>query len=134
MSSPAIIPEMRVHCDDSQAEQNTASFPASANPVQCGGARWFSQQPRATAVPARSFAVGFGPPQTFIASQPADKSEICPMPLVRVISGALAGVEPQHFLDHNVFARRLVEICLLWQRLPSPSAFADLAKQILAVS
>jgi hypothetical protein len=37
MSSPAIIPEMRVHCDDSQAEQNTASFPASANPVQCGG-------------------------------------------------------------------------------------------------
>src|SRR5262249_11497894 len=37
MSSPAIIPEMRVHCDDSQAEQNTASLPASANPVQCGG-------------------------------------------------------------------------------------------------
>ena len=36
MSSPPIIPEMRVHCDDSQAEQNTASFPASANPLQCG--------------------------------------------------------------------------------------------------
>ena len=37
MSSPATTPEMRVHCDDSQAEQNTASFPASANPAQCGG-------------------------------------------------------------------------------------------------
>src|SRR5712691_11881579 len=37
MSSPATIPEISSHCDESQAEQNTASSPASANPVQCGG-------------------------------------------------------------------------------------------------
>jgi hypothetical protein len=37
ISSPATIPEICAHCDDSQAEQNSASFPASAKPAQCGG-------------------------------------------------------------------------------------------------
>ena len=35
MSSPPVAPEMRLHCIESQAEQNDASFPASASPFQC---------------------------------------------------------------------------------------------------
>jgi hypothetical protein len=35
ISSPATAPEMRLHCIESQAEQNFASFSASANPFQC---------------------------------------------------------------------------------------------------
>jgi hypothetical protein len=36
-------------------------------PIRSNAAALAQQQPRAAAVPARSFALGFGPPQTFIA-------------------------------------------------------------------
>jgi hypothetical protein len=49
-------------------------------PIRSNAAALARQRPRAAAVPARSFVTGVGPPQTFIAPHPANKSEICPMP------------------------------------------------------
>lgn len=85
MSSPAIIPEMRVHCDDSQAEQNTASFPASANPLQCGG-------PDSAATTRSCGACSelrgrLRSASNIHSPNPADKSEIFSCPLVVGIDG-----------------------------------------------
>src|SRR5262249_19606391 len=81
MSSPAIIPEMRVHCDDSQAEQNVASFPASANPVQCDGLD--GSAPTTRKCGACSELRGrFRSASNIHRPNPADKSEICPCCLV----------------------------------------------------
>ena len=64
MSSPAITPEMRVHCDDSQANRILLRFPRP--PTRSAAAKQMVRQQRAVnAMPARRFAVGFGPAQTF---------------------------------------------------------------------
>jgi hypothetical protein len=98
MSSPAIIPEMREHCDDSQAEQNAASFPASANPVQCGG-------PDGSAATTRNCGAcselrgRLRSASNIHRPNPADKSEIFSCPLLVGIDGRprleLRGTRPR---------------------------------------
>lgn len=117
MSSPAIIPEMRVHCDDSQAEQNIASFPASANPVQCGG-------PGSPATTRNCGACSELRGRLRSASNihrlnPADKAEICCHADLSVVIGRPGRASSRLFPEEN-----------LPGRLSSPSAFADLAGDI----
>src|SRR5512132_1368190 len=88
MISAAAIPEMRVYCDDSQAEQNTASLPASASSAQCGC-------PDSVATTrncgARSELRAWGRSDSNILSPPqhADKSEIYPQ--CRLVRSARIG-------------------------------------------
>jgi hypothetical protein len=116
MSSPAIIPEMRVHCDDSQAEQNTASFPASANPVQCGG-------PDGSAATTRNcgacseFRGRLRSASNIHRPNPADKAEICCHADLSVVIGRPGKASSRP--EENLFGR-----------LSSPSAFANLTGDI----
>src|SRR5262249_61784677 len=59
-------------------------------PTRSNAAALAQQQPRAAAVPARSFAVGFGPPQTFIAPT---------LPINRKSSHAPVGIDGRPRLE-----------------------------------
>ena len=117
MSSPAIIPEMRVHCDDSQAEQNTASFPASANPLQCGG-------PDGSAATTRNCGAcselrgRLRSASNIHRLNPADKAEICCHADLSAVIGCSGGRRAGFFLKK------------ISRPQSSPSAFADLAGDI----
>jgi hypothetical protein len=77
---------MRVHCDDSQAEQNTASLPASANPVQCGGPDGSPATTRNCGA-CSELRGRLRSASNIHRPNPADKSEIFSCPLVVGIDG-----------------------------------------------